>query len=150
MKISDNNNNNSDYSDDDNKPKTIEQLIETFEFHESEKIHDLYYDIKYRFCWFIDDLQFHDLFNFIIDQRFSQYQSYSISASNRQLDYFELQYRDEINTTLFVLNNFLKSQSIKTYKHLKISYQDWFEFCYNFTTIKQPERYEGVSSPYDD
>lgn len=60
------------------------------------------------------------------------------------------EYRDEINTTLFVLNNFLKSQSIKTYKHLKINYQDWFDFCYNFTTIKQPERYEGVSTPYDD
>ena len=144
MKMSDNN---SDYSDDHD---TLEQLIETFEFHESEKIHDLYYDLKNRFIWFIDDLQFHDILYFIIDQRFSQYQGYTISASNRQLDYFEQEYRDEINTTLFVLNNFLKSQSIKTYKKLKINYQDWFDFCYNFTTIKAPERYNFELHEFSD
>jgi hypothetical protein len=138
--------NNSNYSDDH---ITLEQLIDDFYLHESEKIHDLYYDIN-RFCWFIDDMEFHDLFNFIINQRFSQYQNYTISASKHQLDYFELEYRDEINTTLFVLNNFLKNQNIKTYKKLKINYQDWFEFCYNFTMIKTPKHYEFELPEFSD
>jgi len=125
--------NNSDCSDNHNS-------IDQFEFNESEKIHNLYYDLKNRFIWFIDDMDYHDLFNFIIDHRFSQYQGCYILASNRQFDYFQQEYRNEINTTLFVLNNFLKNQSIKTYKKLKINYQDWFEFCYIFTTIKQPGR----------
>lgn len=141
--------NNSNYSDDND---SIEQLIDEFEFHESEKIHDFYYDLKNRFPWFIDDMEYHDIFHFIIDQRFSQYQSYSYPnhTTNRQLDYFEQEYRDEINTTLFVLNNFLKNQSIKTYKKLKINYQDWFEFCSNFTTIKQRERYNFELPEFSD
>ena len=133
----------SDNNSDDNKPKTIEQLIDEFEFYESEKIHDFYYDLKNRFIWFIDSMEYHDIFHLIIDQRFSQYQyqGYLDLVTNKQLDYFEMEYHTEIKTTHFVLNNFLKSQNIKTYKKLKIDYQDWFEFCYNFTTIKNPERY---------
>lgn len=128
MKMSDNNS-------DDYNPKTTEQLIDKFEFYESEKIHDFYYDLKSRFIWFIDSMEYHDFFQFIIDQRFSQYQGYTILATDKQLDYFEMEYQTEIKTTYFILNNFLKSQRIKTYKKLKINYQDWFDFCYKFTTL---------------
>lgn len=118
--------------------KSTEELIEDFESHESEKIHDFYDDFKYRFPWFIDSMEYHDILNFIIDQRFSQYQGYPILASNRQFNYFEKEYGTEINSSLFVINNFLRIQNIKTYKYLEINYQDWFDFCYNFTTIKTP------------
>lgn len=134
----------SDCSDNHN---SIEHLIEKFEFNESDKIHDFYYDLKNRFTWFIDSMKYHDIFHFIIDQRFSQYQGCYILASNRQFDYFEQEYRNEINTTLLVLNNFLKIQNIKTYKKLKINYQDWFDFCYNFTTIKAPTDYSNIILP---
>lgn len=138
MKMSDNS---SDHSD-DYKPISIEELIEEFEFNESDKILDLYYDLKNRIPYFIDDMQFFDIFSFIIDNRFSQYKKYLFEATHSQLEYFKNEYCDEINTSLFVLNNFLKIQNPKIYKRLNINYQDWFEFCYNFTTIKKPVRYD--------
>ena len=138
MKMSDNSSNHSD----DYIPISIEQLIEEFEFYESDKIRDLYYDLKNRIPYFIDDMQFFDIFSFIMDNRFSQYKKYLFEATHSQLEYFKNEYCDEINTSLFVLNNFLKIQNPKIYKRLNINYQDWFEFCYNFTTIKKPVRYD--------
>jgi len=134
-------------SDEEDELKSITELIDEFEFHESEKIHNFYYDLKYRFPWFIDSMEYHDIFHFIIDQRFSQCQGYPILASNCQFNYFEKEYHTEINNSLFVINNFLKIQSIKTYKKLKINYRDWFDFCYNFTTIKAPADYSDIILP---
>lgn len=136
-----------EYISDDSDDNFDEDIIGRFELDESEKIHDFYYDIKNRFTWFIDSMEYHDIFHFIIDTKFSQYRGYPILASNRQFDYFEHEYHNEINTTLLVINNFLKIQNIKTYKKLKINYQDWFDFCYNFTTIKAPEDYSSIILP---
>ena len=52
---------------------------------------------------------------------------------------------------LFVLNNFLKSQSIKIYNKLKINYQDWFDFpipspfMLYTAKVKQPEKIPAVT-----
>lgn len=134
----------SDNSDDSDNSKPKDQLIDEFELNESEKIHDFYYNLKNRFPYFIDCMEYHNIFDFIIDKKFLQYQRYNISASNYQLVYFQREYCDEINTTLVVLNNFFRYQSNKIYKNIKINYQDWFEFCYNFTSIKKPISYSFV------
>lgn len=132
-------------SDDEDQPKSIQEQIEDFEFHESVKIHDFYDDLKSRFSYFLDDMQFHDLFNFIIDQRFYT----QINQKTTKDFYFENEYCMEIQCTLSIISDFLRRQDPKIYKHLSkenrvtIRYQDWYEFCYNFTTIKAPTHYDN-------
>ena len=128
-------NSDSDSCNSDEIVKTKHDLIDSFEFNESDIILDFYYDLKGRFSYFIDDMNFCDLLNFIIDQKFSQFYGYNNNADYNQIKYFDQEYSMEINTTLWILNNFLKK-----YKRFQVNYNDWFEFCYNFTTIKKPTK----------
>ena len=125
-----------DNFEDDDADELIESkddILEKFEFYEMDTILNFYYDLKSRYSYFINYMQFHDIFDFIIDNRFSQFYGYNYDATIIEKNYFYNKYETEIYNTLYIINDFLKTQDPKIYRLLKINKTDWFCFCYNFT-----------------
>jgi len=110
-----------------------DDVVEKFEFDQSDTVLNFYYDLKSRHCYFISLMQFHDIFDFIIDNRFSQFYGYNYDATSIEKNYFYNEYKTEIYNTLYIINDFLKTQDPKIYRYLQINKIDWFCFCYNFT-----------------
>lgn len=111
------------------KDEFQENEIDKFIFNESDYIMDVYYDLKDRIPYFIDQLGFSDLLHFIIDIKFNMYRD-NHNYHQPQLDYFEHEYKKEIDSILYVLNNYLRK-----YNKLQINYNTFLLFSYRFTTI---------------
>lgn len=106
-----------------------ETEIDKFIFTETDYIMDLYYDIKDRIPYFLDKLHFHHLLHFIIDLKFGHYKIPS-KYNEKQLNYFEHEYQQEIHGMLYVINNYLTK-----YKKFQIDYNTFLLFSYKFTTV---------------
>ena len=87
-------------------------------------------DLKKRvFNYFLDKMYYTELMSFIIDQKFGV----KVNLNDKQLLYlFKKVYKQEINSTLFVLNNFLTKLR---YSKLQISENDWINFCLKYTSF---------------
>lgn len=113
----------------DYKEEFQENEIDKFIFNESDYIMDVYYDLKDRIPYFLDKLGFSDLLHFIVDIKFNMYKN-THRYNQQQLDYFEHEYKQEVDGILYVLNNYLCK-----YKKLQIDYNTFLLFSYRFTTI---------------
>lgn len=106
-----------------------ETEIDIFIYKETDYIMDIYYDLKDRIPYFLDKLQFSDLLHFIIDIKFNRYKN-NKRYNQRHLEYFEQEYKQEIDGILYAMNN-----SLLIYKKLQIGYNEFLLFSYNFTTV---------------
>lgn len=107
----------------------IENPIDLFEHTYSNDILEFYYDLKDRIPYFITNMQFSHLMNFIINAKFNLQNKHNSYKANFSLILFEEEYNLEIKNLLYVLNNFLNS----FFKKFTINYNDWLFFCYNHT-----------------
>ena len=99
-------------SDYDEKYDSINKL----ELNDYDVILDLYYDIQNRFPYFIDKMSFSNLFSLI---------TLEITLDKKCHDEnFYCKYSNEIENTFYVLSTY----------NFEINYNDWYNFCYNFTT----------------
>lgn len=92
---------------------------EIFMEENSEYLSNLYYVIKDKYYYFLDDLELYKLTHFIVDNRFGEYISPKID-NNRKLKNFEKEYEMEIDGTYNCLAK-LK---------FNINIDDWIAFCY--------------------
>jgi len=104
-------------------------VIDKFILDETPHIMDLYYDIRNRTPYFLDKLSLADLTCFIIDNKFEFYHDKK-KTLRPELDYFEWKYSTEINSSLYVINQYLKK-----YKKCVITYNVFLPFSYDYTTL---------------
>ena len=120
-------------SDTDNDSITssnnIYEQIDTFISDETDYIMDLYYEIQDRIPYFLDKMRFHHLLHLIVDLRFNIYKNKK-RYNEKNLDYFDSEYKQEIIGVLYLINNYLTK-----YKKFQIEYDTFFLFAYDFTTI---------------
>jgi hypothetical protein len=106
-----------------------ENIIDKFMFDESDYIMDLYYDLRDRLPYFLDKLQFADLLDFIVDIKYNlRYNCKPYTAD--KLNYFESEYSTELETCLYVINNYMKK-----YKKFTIRYDIFLIFASEFTSV---------------
>jgi hypothetical protein len=104
-----------------------EDPIDSFMYHESDNIIDLYYEMENRFPYFLNNMKSSDLYCFIIDKLITNKKG---KCNQDHILYFEQEYKTEINVTLMLLNNYLYK-----FKKFSIHYDDWLNFCCGFTTF---------------
>lgn len=101
-----------------------EDHIDSFTYHESDNIIDLYYEMENRFPYFLNNMKSSDLYCFIIDKLMLNKKQFN----QAHILYFDQEYKTEINVTLMLLNNYLYK-----FKNFSIHYDDWLNFCCEFT-----------------
>jgi len=101
---------------------TLEEQIELFIHNYSYSILLLSEDVKNRFYHFLYNTNSSKLMEFIIDCKFKTFfREYSYIPST-----YINEFSTEIDTTLFVVNNFLMIH----FKKFQISRGDWIDFCF--------------------
>lgn len=104
-----------------------DEIINNFIYNEGNNILLFSEDLKKRFFnYFLDKMYYTELITFIIDQKFEK--KPVVKLTDRHHLFLDI-YRQEINSTLFVLNNFLTR-----YRKLIISENDWVDFCIKYTS----------------
>lgn len=103
--------------------------LDIFIFNESNKIIELYEDLKNRFPYFLGNTSI-PLYNFILNHIF-QTNKIKTNKKNDNVIYFINDFYKEIQVTLDVVNNYLLNQK-KKFKCI-IELKDWQVFCYENT-----------------
>lgn len=104
--------------------------VENFIINESENVYILKTDLQSRYYYFLDKINTGDLLSFIIDLKF-EYDSFNyVKCSNKQINNFIKENKNELHDSLVLVNRYL----CKFKPKLQINYDDWDEFCYKYTT----------------
>lgn len=96
-------------------------ILDDFIYNELDNVLDLYHDIINRFPYFLNSKSYH-FTQFVIDNCIlKSWTTSKVVVNNDYVTYYE----NEIETTLWVLNNFLGKKRLPL-----ISMTSWIEFCY--------------------
>lgn len=123
-----------EYTDDSSSDELIEiNYIENFILNEQDNIINFYYELKDNLFsyYFNDTMTYDDLIEFIVNNKFLQNHTCSDSIYTYKHEFLS-EYNDELFAFLRIINNFVKNYN------LKITEKNVFEFCYKFTSIKNP------------
>lgn len=105
--------------------ETIEEKIDLFIHTHSHSILLLSEDLRNRFSYFITKAYSFELIDFLMNCKLRSFQrEYSYIPYS-----FIQEYNTEIDTTLFVVNNFLHCY----FRKFQISKNDWIDFCFTTT-----------------
>jgi hypothetical protein len=115
-------------SDDDIYTKT--DILDDFFVKYSNKMHDLYYDLKFRFNsispFFLCNMKLYNLIDFFED--FLVNPVCVLKKTNSRKEMFNTFYKHELDLSYGIVFNFLK-----TTLKFNLQYNDWLKFCYQFT-----------------
>lgn len=116
-------------SDDDNFTKT--DILDEFFVKYYNKIHDLYYDLKFRFNsfspFFLCKMELYNITHFFEDF-FVNPPCLLKKGYNGNKEIFNTFYKKELDLSYGIVFNFSK-----TTLKFNLQYDDWLKFCYQFT-----------------
>jgi len=119
-----NENNDDENSENESEPSLIDK-IDKFLYDESDNLYELYNKLNYNYPWLINNCSAQLTFficNYI-------YEPENITQVNFiPLNKFINKYNDDINSTLYLVNNYFKYNQNKKLRHNRINIELWIKF----------------------
>jgi len=100
---------------------TLEEQIDLFIVNHSDYLMNLYEDLKSRFSYFLNKMQFYDYLDLIISLNFNIHIELNAIANET----FIKENKNEIDTTYYIFNKYNKCNIIDK--------DVWINFCYKYT-----------------